>query len=134
MSAVTQELLHVFQLSLAQLGITVSASLWGGAAGSVLAGVLLDRVGGAFCLRTVRPAMDWRQLDRPSRRLFHGASCSHCVSCVGFAVAILGFPLLQGSAPGAAFLILAAVQSVQIQVVANWYPDTKGVPLGELEL
>jgi sugar porter (SP) family MFS transporter len=50
------------------------------------------------------------------------------------AAVILGFPVLQSSAPGAVFLILAAVQCVQITVVAKWYPETKGVPLGELEL
>jgi len=44
-SAATRGWLHAFQLSVPQLGITVSASLWGGAAGSVLAGKLVRRCG-----------------------------------------------------------------------------------------
>jgi sugar porter (SP) family MFS transporter len=45
LSAATQGLLHSFALSQSILGMTVSASLWGGACGSVLAGDLVDRFG-----------------------------------------------------------------------------------------
>jgi sugar porter (SP) family MFS transporter len=45
LSAATQGILHSFGLSESLLGLTVSASLWGGACGSLLAGDLVDRFG-----------------------------------------------------------------------------------------
>lgn len=44
-SAATEGFLHSFHLSVFQVGITVSASLWGGAAGSLLAGKLVHEWG-----------------------------------------------------------------------------------------
>jgi sugar porter (SP) family MFS transporter len=45
---------------------------------------------------------------------------------------ILCFPLLQRAAPSGVFLIFAAIMLLQVAIVARWYPETKGTPLGQL--
>ena len=61
-----------------------------------------------------------------------GQALGSLVHWLTSASVILCFPLLQRAAPAGVFLLLAAIMLVQVAIVAKWYPETKGIHLGQL--
>jgi MFS family permease len=62
-----------------------------------------------------------------------GQALGSLVHWVTSASVILCFPILQRTLPSGVFWIFASIMCVQALVVALWYPETKGIVLGDLK-
>jgi sugar porter (SP) family MFS transporter len=62
-----------------------------------------------------------------------GQALGSLVHWITSALVILSFPVLHRAMSNGVFLIFAGIVCSQIAVVALWYPETKGIALGNLE-
>lgn len=86
------------------------------------------------CFACSQGAVAWVYLSEifPSSVRGKGQSFGATVHWIANGGLIWMFPILEGTLPQASFMLFAGFMLLQILIVVFWYPETKGIRLGEI--